>query len=296
MSFFRRKIDPHTLSARLAEPTDQVSLGRMVHSASRRFLTTSVEETPDVFVTDPTAVLVMGNRLAAALTLGWRAAPVAWVRTLLIAEQIALDQALRMLSEPLFPLLRDEDISLVTITLDEWSEPWLRKPLEQNAYTPMVEVIGYEKSRFDRPTAGNQAATVRRAGRGDLATVMRLDAACFPLPWVKSAEVFGPALQSAACFLIAEFSGQPVGYAFATSHQGGHLVHLVRIAVLPAFQGSGVGARLLADVIDFCASRQVDTLTLNTQADNYAAQRLYERFGFRRTDDRQSVLGRRIDR
>ncbi len=37
-----------------------------------------------------------------------------------------------------------------------------------------------------------------------------------------------------------------------------------------------------------------DVLTLNTQADNHAAQRLYERFGFQRTGDQQTVLGREI--
>jgi ribosomal protein S18 acetylase RimI-like enzyme len=38
--------------------------------------------------------------------------------------------------------------------------------------------------------------------------------------------------------------------------------------------------RLLAEIVDYCAERQADVLTLNTQADNHAAQRLYEWLAF----------------
>lgn len=296
MSFFRRKIDPHTLSARMAGPGDLVSLGRMIHSASRRFLTATIEETPDLFSSDPTAVLVQGDRLVAAFTLGWRAAPVAWIRTLLIAEQIAPDRVLHMLSDPLFDIIRHEGVSLVAITLDEWSEPWLRRPLELNGFVSMVEVIGYENIHFARPATGNQAVNVRRAEDADFEAVIALDMACFPLPWAKGAEIYGPAIKQSPYFVVAEFGGKPVGYAFVTGHHGGKLFHLVRIAVLPAFQGSGIGVRLLAEVVDFCVRQRADVLTLNTQADNHAAQRLYERFGFQRTGDRQTVLGREIAR
>ena len=294
MSFFRRKIDPNTLAARLAGPGDLVSLTRMTHTASRRFLTASIEETPDVFASDPTSVLIQGNRLVAALTLGWRTAPVAWIRTFLIGDQIAPDHALQMLSDPIYDVLKGEDITLMALTLDEWSAPWLRRPLEHNGFEPMVEVIGYEKLRLDRPAAGNQVVDVRRARRADLDAVIALDRACFPVPWVKGAEIFGPALQQSPYFVLAEWSGQPVGYAFLTGHHDGRLFHLVRIAVLPAFQGSGIGVRLLAEIVDYCAAREADVLTLNTQADNHAAQRLYEWFGFRRTGDHQTVLGRGV--
>jgi ribosomal protein S18 acetylase RimI-like enzyme len=182
-------------------------------------------------------------------------------------------------------------MTLASVTLDEWSSPWLRKPLLDLGYQSMVEVVGYEKDRFNRPAAGNRAVTVRRAEPSDLQAVLALDAACFPLPWVKGAEIFEPAIVSSPCFLIAAFGVEPVGYAFVTSHQAGQLFHLVRIAVAPAYQGLGIGIRLLAEIVDFCASRHAELLTLNTQADNYTAQRLYEWFGFVRTGEQQTVLG-----
>jgi ribosomal protein S18 acetylase RimI-like enzyme len=64
----------------------------------------------------------------------------------------------------------------------------------------------------------------------------------------------------------------------------------VRIAVLPSQQGRAIGVRLLAEVIAFARTRGASTLTLNTQAHNLRAQRLYEWFGFHRTGEQQTVL------
>ena len=75
-----------------------------------------------------------------------------------------------------------------------------------------------------------------------------------------------------------------------TTHLGGRLVHLVRIAVLPAHRGIGLGARLLAEVVGYARSLGADSITLNTLTYNAAAQRLYEHFGFRRTGEQQRVL------
>jgi len=81
-----------------------------------------------------------------------------------------------------------------------------------------------------------------------------------------------------------------VGYAYATTHFGGRLVHLVRIAVEPTRRGQGVGVRLLADLTAFAQDSGASLITLNTQAYNRSAQRLYEWFGFHSTGERQIVL------
>ncbi len=294
MSFFRRKHNSEPLSARLAVPDDLPSLTRLSHTAGRRFLTSGVSDLRGLLAADPTAVAETSGRIVAAASFGWRAQPVAWLRTLLLDSQVRPEDALPALTIPLDDALRNDGTSLVAVTLDEWNEPWLRRPLLDIGYRPMVEVIGYEKVRFDRPGGGNQVITVRRAGLNDLPDVLALDRACFPLPWVKSTEILEPAIRTSPCFIIAEWSGAAIGYAFVTTHHGGRLFHLVRIAVLPSFQDRGIGVRLLAEIVDFCAKQRADVLTLNTQADNYRAQRLYEWFGFARSGDRQTVLGRDI--
>ena len=292
MSFFRRRISSEPVVARMATAGDHSSLERLVHTANRRFLTSSVAEVMELFDEDPAAVLEVAGRVVGATSFGWRAAPVAWLRTFLIQDhQIAPGAALRKLAEPMHPHLRGDGVTLVAVTLDEWNDPWLREPLRRAGYRPMVEVVGFEKTRLDRPAPGNQAIAVRAAQPADLEAVLRLDAECFPLPWVKGADILAPALTTSPCFIVAELSGNPVGYAFGTVHQSGRLVHLVRIAVAPPFQGRGIGVRLLAEIVDYCAAHSVDVLTLNTQADNLPAQRLYEWFGFVRTGEHQTVLG-----
>ena len=39
----------------------------------------------------------------------------------------------------------------MAVTVDEWSLPWLRGPLERNGYRQMVDVIGYQKLHMAVP-------------------------------------------------------------------------------------------------------------------------------------------------
>lgn len=291
MSFFRRKSRNDALTARPVARDDQARLVRLIETAALRFLTSEVNEIAGLFLHDPSAVLLEQDRIVGAASFGWRTAPVAWLRTLLLEHDVVTGEALDKLAQVLHAQLRQEQVTLAAVTLDDWSATWLGHPLERLGYVPMVDVVGYEKYQLDRPAAGNQVVRVRPAQRADTAAILELDAACFPLPWVKGEEILGPAIHSSPFFIVAEFGGKFVGYAFLTGHQGGRLYHLVRIAVAPDYQGRGIAVRLLAEVVDYCAGRRAHVLTLNTQADNHAAQRLYEWFGFVRNGDRQTVIG-----
>lgn len=291
MSFFRRKSRSDALTARRVTRDDQPRLARLIETAALRFLTSEVDEIAGLFQHDPSAVLLEQGRIVGAASFGWRTAPVAWLRTLLLDNDVITGEALDKLAQVLHATLRQEHVTLAAVTLDDWSATWLGSPLARLGYVPMVEVVGYEKYQLERPHAGNQVVRVRPAQRADTAAILALDAACFPLPWVKGDEILGAAVLSSPFFIVAEFGGRLVGYAFLTGHQGGRLYHLVRIAVAPEYQGRGIGVRLLAEVVDYCASRRAHVLTLNTQADNHAAQRLYEWFGFARNGDRQTVIG-----
>ncbi len=133
-------------------------------------------------------------------------------------------------------------------------------------------------------------AQVRRAQASDLGSILAIDHACFDPQWHKGESILGPALLESSNFMVVELDGEIAGYAFTTAHFGGRLVHLVRIAVLPAYRGQGIGVRLLAEVVAYARSLGAESLTLNTQSHNAAAQRLYVWFGFRRTGEQQTVL------
>lgn len=69
-----------------------------------------------------------------------------------------------------------------------------------------------------------------------------------------------------------------LGYA-GIDHQG-EVADLMTIAVAPAAQGTGLGRRLLTEVIGRAAVRGATGLLLEVRSDNLAARSLYETAGF----------------
>ncbi len=59
-------------------------------------------------------------------------------------------------------------------------------------------------------------------------------------------------------------------------------MHLVTIAVDPAQQGRGIGARLLLECMDLAREAELPEVVLEVRVTNERAKALYERFGFRR--------------
>lgn len=85
----------------------------------------------------------------------------------------------------------------------------------------------------------------------------------------------------AKCFLVAEASdGNLVGHAMSWL-DGDATVNLLRLYVLPARQGGGLGRRLLGETIAAYPAARV--LRLEVQAQNAPAIRFYERLGLRAT-------------
>jgi ribosomal protein S18 acetylase RimI-like enzyme len=85
----------------------------------------------------------------------------------------------------------------------------------------------------------------------------------------------------ARCFLVAEAEeGGLVGHAMSWLGEGG-AINLLRLYVLPAWQGRGLGRRLLAEAVAAYPAGRV--LRLEVQAGNIPAIRFYESQGLRVT-------------
>jgi ribosomal protein S18 acetylase RimI-like enzyme len=290
MPFLNRLWQGHGTHVRYATPDDAPVLRALARRAPWCYLTSGTDEMIDLLRRDPAVVLLHADRIVAASQAGWRLLPNAWLRTVLVDQRVDVSEALGQMLPPLHHELERHGIGANFVTLDSWSDPWLRAPIEAAGYRWVMDVVGYSKRRFDVPSFGNQMVSVRRAEPRDLPAVLRIDAAAFPTPWAKGAEILEPAMINAPYFVVAEQDGDVVGYSYVSLH-GTWQAHLVRIAVAPTVQGQGVGVRLLADVVRFCRHGRIELLTLNTQATNTHAQRLYEWFGFTRTGETQSVLG-----
>jgi len=122
----------------------------------------------------------------------------------------------------------------------------------------------------------------------DIPAVAAIDRASFPLPWSEGSFRSDLTANPAAYLIVAERptgNGEPIaGYA------GYWLVideaHLSTLAVDPERRRRGIGQELLEEAMRQAARQGAQLMTLEVRVSNEAAQRLYEKLGFR-------IVGRR---
>jgi ribosomal protein S18 acetylase RimI-like enzyme len=120
--------------------------------------------------------------------------------------------------------------------------------------------------------------------RDALDRLIDLDRRAFPWLWRNSREEFMAYLATPGVLIsFIEAEGQSLAYVGTTLFTGWG--HLDRIAVEPELQGRGIGRAALTLAVDALRQRGARHIGLSTQRTNERSQRLYERFGFRRTPD-----------
>ncbi len=136
------------------------------------------------------------------------------------------------------------------------------------------------------------APAVRRLGPQFGKACARIHAQSFPHPW--SAEEFeallaGRDVIAHAATLPATFwrpGRGPVG--FVLSRRAADQAEILTIAVAPAARERGIGAALLAAHLPVLAAAGAKSLFLEVEANNKAAIRLYENFGFHQVGERKA--------
>lgn len=166
--------------------------------------------------------------------------------------------------------------------------PWLTTALNERGFLSRDWVVTYEW--YSRPVTvgGNRSVIVRSAHLRDLPTLVALDKEIFGPIWHKPINNFEEALVRAFVFSVAELEGEIVGYQWCEVHEGHG--HITRLAVRRGCEGQGIGTRLLTEVLGTLFKAGVSWVTLNTQESNLRSRMLYERHGFRLTDERVAVL------
>ncbi|MBX3110756.1 MAG: ribosomal protein S18-alanine N-acetyltransferase [Fimbriimonadaceae bacterium] len=79
-------------------------------------------------------------------------------------------------------------------------------------------------------------------------------------------------------FLVMEGSGRPVG--FAAGWVLADELHVINVAVDPAYRRAGHGRKLVVELLLHAQERGATCATLEVRAGNTAASRLYEALGF----------------
>jgi ribosomal-protein-alanine N-acetyltransferase len=265
---------------------------RLLDDADRWLMSVSIDEVSGLLAGAPALLLLAGDRPRGIILSDWPHETVAWLRVLALSGGVSTTRAIDALLPPFHQTLRARGVAHIYVACADPGDSWAMVALRNAGYTHDTDVIVYEKVRMNVPSQGNPAVRVRAATAGDIPAILAVDTRCFSVEWRKDDVQISLALHETPRFLVVEENLEVVGYAFVTLHHEGRLVHLVRIAVLPDRQHRGIGARLLYEVVSYATAIGAQRLTLNTQAYNRNARRLYEWFGFRRTGDRQIILRR----
>ncbi|GCD36859.1 ribosomal-protein-alanine acetyltransferase [Streptomyces chrestomyceticus JCM 4735] len=126
-------------------------------------------------------------------------------------------------------------------------------------------------------------AVLREMRWWDIAPALDLERELFPedawsagMFWSELAHARGPAANRR--YLVAEQDGRLVGYGGLAAVDG--TGDIQTIATARDQWGSGLGSRLLTELLSAATAFECAEVLLEVRVDNTRAQRLYERFGF----------------
>ena len=231
-----------------------------------------------------------GEKLRGCLSVSFLHPPTARMEALAIRYQRDVGRYLRELLPPAEAQLRERGTETLAYI---GQDLWLIAALKGQGFQRANSILLFRKQGWEVPDPGNQEACVRPARPEDIPALVRLDEAAFKEAiWQNTAEAFQQCLNQMPYFVVAEQKGQVVGYQFSQIRSGEG--YLARVAVHPEAQGQRIGARLVAEAIRFFQEQQVRNIVLNTQRDNYRAQRLYGWFDFRPAGQEAVVLQKRV--
>ena len=137
-------------------------------------------------------------------------------------------------------------------------------------------------------------ATLERMRWWHIAELLPIEQELFaPEPW--SERLFWSELGQLETrhYLVALQDGAVVGYAGLCDYPDEAFVQTM--AVAPAAQGSGLGARLLTALLEEAERRRQRVVSLEVRADNEPAQRLYARHGFVKSGVRRGYYPGGVD-
>jgi ribosomal-protein-alanine N-acetyltransferase len=115
--------------------------------------------------------------------------------------------------------------------------------------------------------------------RRHLRGVMAIERQVYPRPWSPNLFLSEMSESRNRCYLVARMDREVVGYAGMICY--GDEAHVTNIAVDPMHQRHKIASRLLHDIIRQAIDMEAQAVSLEVRVTNWAAQRLYGRFGFR---------------
>lgn len=137
------------------------------------------------------------------------------------------------------------------------------------------------------------APAIRRMTWRDLAQVVALEQALFPVDAWSPEQFWGELAQETRHYRVVEEDGRVLGYGGVMAV--GATADLQTIAIAPQAQGSGAGRALLESLIAIAADEGCTEMLLEVRSDNGPALRLYEARGFAAIATRRDYYAPGVD-
>ncbi len=157
---------------------------------------------------------------------------------------------------------------------------WFERLLKRSVFRPTNQIISLNCQKIqDTVVHPPKDVQIRPMRLADIPELESLDELCFRPPWQLNQSSLEKSYIKGTNSCVASQAGRLVGYQI-TDNVFDHL-HLARIAVHPDLQNQGVAHQLITEMINFFKDYNIQTYSVNTQADNFASLRLYHSFGFK---------------
>lgn len=211
--------------------------------------------------------------------------PAAWVRVAALANTNGAEEILASLLAQVVPSLQQQGIThLAWLVVDEWPLPWLPKL----GFYRGSAIETYVKEDRNLPDVTSvPGLTIRQVYSTDLDALADLEKASFAPIWRQSAQALAVARPQSLSFDVALLDDEIVGYQLSAKAEAG--AHLVRLTVHPEKHGLGIGSTLLKHAFAYYYRQGLYTISLNTQVENRASQKLYLRFGFQPSQQQMPI-------
>jgi [ribosomal protein S18]-alanine N-acetyltransferase len=231
------------------------------------------------------------GRVRAALACPPDPPGIAWVRLFVFGGGLPPDEAW----SALWSVARDEitrrggaQVGVIAI------QGWIRNLLAESGFDLPQSIVMLEwKGRPVMPPSPPRGVQLRPMAETDLSEVAEVDADAFVPFWHNSLDTLRRAFSQAVVATVAESEAGMVGYQLSTGNPTG--AHLARLAVRREAQGNGLGAALVAELILQMRRRGAIRISVNTQNDNHASLKLYQKMGFTRTGEEYPVYRTQVD-
>ena len=118
---------------------------------------------------------------------------------------------------------------------------------------------------------------VHEMGPEDISGVSKIEERCFSDPW--SPEAVREGLESSLdTWLVYKETEEVCGYCVFRIVAGEG--ELLRIAVLPEFQGRGLSKKLMDQMVEYSRKKKAETMFLEVRESSGKARNLYRSYGF----------------